>query len=71
MQSALAYVLPSSNPVGGGIRQSVNLAPLRAEFHCLINKNAHLSYISCMKIDCLTYTTVNMVTRGKLTLCYA
>ena len=67
-QSAMTSVLPSSNLVGGEIHHSENLAPLRAEFHCHVNKMHCLSYISCMKIDCLTYTTVNVVTRSKLTL---
>lgn len=30
-QSAMTCVLQSSNPVGGGIRNTVSLAPLRAE----------------------------------------
>ena len=56
--------LRSSNPTGIGIRHTANGAPMCAEFHYRFNNMPILSDISLN----LSYTTVNMVTRDKITM---
>ena len=60
-QLATTCNFPSSHPAGDGISYTIKLAPLRAEFHYNLYKMYILSYNSYIKIESLSYTTVNVV----------